>query len=87
MLPDARCDYLVLLADPAVTDSCYFDPQNLMWRDAGALMQTLHFCATAYRLAFCPAGITGAEIAASIFGSGSRLIGAGVAVVGRQVED
>lgn len=86
MLPEARCDYLVLLADPAVTDACYFDPQSLMWRDAGALMQTLHFCATAYRLAFCPAGITGTEVAEATFGAGSRLIGAGVAVVGRQDE-
>ena len=87
MLPHARCDYLVLLADPAVTDSHYSDPQSLIWRDAGALMQTLHFCATAYRLAFCPAGITGAELAAAIFGAGSRLIGVGVTVIGRQDED
>jgi hypothetical protein len=86
MLPHARSDYLVLLADPAVTDSYYFDPQSLIWRDAGALMQTLHFCATAYRLALCPAGITGTELAAAIFGADSRLIGAGVAVIGRQAE-
>jgi hypothetical protein len=86
MLPHARSDYLVFLADPAVTDSCYLDPESLIWRDAGALMQTLHFCATAYRLAFCPAGITGAELAAATFGADSRLIGAGVAVVGRQDE-
>ena len=87
MLPDAHCDYLVLLADPALTGSWYFDPESLIWRDAGALMQTLHICATAYRLAFCPAGITGAELAAAIFGDGSRMIGAGVAVVGRPDQD
>jgi hypothetical protein len=87
MLPDALCDYLVLLGDPAVTESRYSDSRSLLWRDAGALMQTLHLCATAYRLAFCPAGISGGEIASAIFGTGTRLIGAGVAVVGRTDQD
>lgn len=87
MLPDALCDYLVLLGDPAVTKSQYSEPQSLLWRDAGALMQTLHLCATAYRLAFCPAGISGTELASATFGAGTRLIGAGVAVVGRPDQD
>lgn len=86
MFPDARCDYLVLLADFAPVEAHYVESETLIWRDAGALMQTLHLCATAYRLAFCPAGIRGHELAEALFGATSRVWSVGVAVVGRPAE-
>jgi hypothetical protein len=87
MFPDARCDYLVLLADFALVEAHYVEPEMLIWRDAGALMQTLHLCATAYRLAFCPAGIRGHELAEALFGATFRVWSVGVAVVGRPAEE
>lgn len=83
IFPEADCDYLVLLADFALAEAHYERSQSLIWRDAGALMQTLHCCATAYRLAFCPAGILGFELAEVLFGPASRVAGVGVAAVGR----
>lgn len=83
LFPDADCDYLVLLADRALVEANYTWPDTLVWRDAGALMQTLHFCASAYRLAFCPGGILGWELARALFGEDSRVLAVGVAVVGR----
>ncbi len=83
VFPRSTGDYLVLLADRALVEANYADPHTLIWRDAGALMQTLHFCASVYRLAFCPAGITGRELTEALFGSQSRMLGVGAAVVGR----
>ena len=85
MLPNARGDYIVLLADRSLTASQYSSARNLVWRDAGALMQTLHFCATAFRMAFCPAGIDGSEIRDAVFGADDRFEGVGVAALGRPI--
>jgi hypothetical protein len=81
MFPQAQGDILILVADNTLTASQYENSEPLIWRDAGALMQTLHICATAFRLNFCPAGISGSELIAPYGESG--LMAAGVAVVGR----
>lgn len=83
VLPSARSDYIVLLADCQLTASQYSSARKLIWRDAGALMQTLHLCATAFRMEFCPAGIGGSELVEAIFGPNDRFEGVGVAVLGR----
>jgi hypothetical protein len=83
VLPAARSDYIVLLADRQLTASHYSSARKLIWRDAGALMQTLHLCATAFRMTFCPAGIGGSELVEAIFGTDDRFEGVGVAVLGR----
>jgi hypothetical protein len=36
-------------------------PQSLLWRDAGALSQTLNLTATAYGQAFCALGVLGEQ--------------------------
>ena len=85
ILPNARSDYIVLLADRSLTASQYSSARNLIWRDAGALMQTLHLCATAFRMAFCPVGIGGAELGDAVFGPDHRFEAVGVAILGRPV--
>ncbi|CCD86333.1 protein of unknown function [Bradyrhizobium sp. ORS 285] len=85
MFPDATSDYIVLLADQLLTSSQYSSARTLIWRDAGALMQTLHLCATAFRMAFCPAGIGGSEIRDALFAMDDRFEGVGVAVLGRTI--
>lgn len=82
LLPMAHCDMLVLIADRSRFEAVYEDPDQLIWRDAGALMQTLHLCATAARLGFCPVGIDGSDLVCDIFGDRSAMIGVGVAMVG-----
>ncbi|MFC5507086.1 nitroreductase family protein [Bosea massiliensis] len=83
ILPHAAGDFIVFLADPAKTGAVYDASTSLLWRDAGALMQTLHLAATAYRLGFCPIGGTGHDLMQAIFGPGSRMQALGMAAVGR----
>ncbi|MEI5668367.1 nitroreductase family protein [Bosea sp. CCNWLW174] len=83
ILPQAAGDFLVLVVDPTKTGAAYEAASSLAWRDGGALMQTLHLAATAYRLGFCPIGATGHDLVEAIFGPGSRLQALGMAAVGR----
>lgn len=83
VFPHSECDYLVMLADSTAVDAFYTNAESLLWRDAGALMATLHLCATAYRLAFCPAGILGLELIHALFGADPRVRALGAAVIGR----
>lgn len=83
VFPHAECDYLVMVADSTALDAFYTNAESLLWRDAGALMATLHLCATAYRLAFCPAGILGRELIQALFGVDTRVRALGAAAIGR----
>jgi SagB-type dehydrogenase family enzyme len=82
-LPNANAMSLVLLGHPALVASCYHDPSSLLWRDAGAVLQTLSLTAAAFHLAFCPVGILGHQIARAI-GMASELTAVGVARIGRE---
>lgn len=73
-----------LLGDVARVTAVYENSLSLLWRDAGALLQTLFLSATAFRLAFCPLALLGREIAEAL-GLEGRLIGAGSAVIGRSL--
>jgi SagB-type dehydrogenase family enzyme len=83
IVPAARSHFIVLAADFQRTEGHYTDHQSLVLRDAGVLLQTLHLCATAYRLAFCPLGILGHSVGQAIFGSPRAISCVGVASVGR----
>ena len=82
IVPHARGTAVVLLADAARVAAAYDNPQSLLWRDAGALLQTLFLAATAFRLAFCPLGILGHEVVQAL-GLKKRITAAGVAMIGR----
>lgn len=82
VVPLAKGTAVVFLGDMERVAAFYENPHSLLWRDAGALLQTLHLSATAFRLACCPVGLLGGELVEAI-GLEGRLIGAGVAVVGR----
>lgn len=85
VLPKARGLWLVFGAERAKTAAVYEQPESLVWRDAGALMQTCHLCATALDLAFCPLGILGHELTPALFGDTPGLMPAGIACVGRHL--
>lgn len=87
VLPEARGTALILLACLPTVSAAYENPTSLLWRDAGALLQTLALTATAHRLAFCPLGILGGEIVQAIGFDKQRVQSAGVAMVGRFLDE
>jgi SagB-type dehydrogenase family enzyme len=84
LLPDADGSALILVADIAKQEAVYERAESLAWRDAGALVQTIAMVCTAYHLAFCPLGLLGSEIVATL-GAPDRLVAAGTALVGQSV--
>ncbi len=82
LLPLAKGSSIALVADCTRTAAAYSHYESLVWRDAGALLQTLALVCEAYGLAFCPLGLLGREIVDG-FHAGSRLIAAGAAMIGK----
>jgi len=87
ILPNTRGTALVLLGDLSTVSAAYENPTSLFWRDAGALLQTLALTATAYRLAFCPLGILGGEVASAIGLDKEHSQSAGAAMIGRPLDE
>jgi hypothetical protein len=82
LLPVGRPTYLVLLGDLTLVDAAYANPGSLLWRDAGALLATLHLCAASFGLGFCPLGVLGNGLRAAIFPDLDRVVACGTAAVG-----
>lgn len=83
VLPEARGHILVLMADVATVSTVYENPLSLIWRDAGAVLQTLALVSEAYGLSFCPSGILGQEVPDALLPAGHPYLGVGVAAIGR----
>ena len=81
LLPGANGTALVLLGHPDRTRSCYDHFESLLWRDSGALLQTLFLTFVAYGARFCPMGLLGHEVTFAL-GMESDLVAAGTALVG-----
>ena len=86
VLPKALGTAIVLAGDVTRVAAVYERPESLMWRDAGALLQTLALSATAFGLAFCPLGTLGASVLRAI-GKEEQLSATGVGLVGRRSAD
>jgi hypothetical protein len=87
LLPSSRGTIMVLLGSVPVVAAVYESPMSLLWRDAGALLQTLAFAATAYQLAFCPLGILGSEVTPAIGLDTDNIQSVGIAMVGHVSAD
>ncbi|WP_275782660.1 nitroreductase family protein [Pararhizobium gei] len=85
VLPSAATHFLALLADTESVSTVYSNHESLLWRDAGAVLQTLALVSEAFGLGFCPLGILGQEAADGLLPSGHRFLGVGVAAIGRRV--
>jgi hypothetical protein len=83
LLPDARGTALVLIADQLRVGPLYDNFATLIWRDAGALLQTLALVACAYRLGFCPLGIVGNQVVSALSLSPEHALAVGCAMIGR----
>ncbi|MGT0195024.1 hypothetical protein ACVHYJ_23750 [Burkholderia pyrrocinia] len=81
VLPNANGMFLALVADMARPQRAYAHCETLVWRDAGALLQTLALVAELFGLGFCPLGILGGEITSTL-PSGDQLLAVGAAAIG-----
>lgn len=82
LLPDASQGTAIVLAgDLQRVAALYEHPESLLWRDAGALLQTLALVVAAYGHAFCPLGIVGRSVLEAI-GLEHSLTAAGVGLIG-----
>ncbi|CAG2304714.1 nitroreductase family protein [Burkholderia sola] len=86
MLPSANGAFVTLVADMARPMSAYAHSETLVWRDAGATLQTLALVAELFRLGFCPLGILGNEVVSAL-PSGEQLLAVGAAAIGLPVQD
>ena len=62
ILPTARGHLLLFTGDRRRVAGKYRPAESLLWRDAGAALQTCAMAAFAYGFAFCPLGDTGRAI-------------------------
>jgi len=83
LLPDSRPTALVFVGDVHRIEGLYDHAHSLLWRDAGALLQTLALVAAAYRLAFCPLGILGGEVVDALMLDRESALPVGCAAIGR----
>lgn len=73
---------VVMLGDWKRMSAFYTNPETLLFRDAGAILQSLSMAAAAYRVGFCPLGILGGEIVEALGMMNAELLPAGVAAIG-----
>lgn len=85
VLPEANGTFLTLVADMARPNTAYANSESLVWRDAGAMLQTIALVAELFGLGFCPLGILGNEVVAAL-PSSSQLLAVGAAAIGLKVD-
>jgi nitroreductase len=82
-LPNAAsASTIFLVADRRKYEAAYIHPESLIWRDAGALLQSLSLTATAFGLGSCILGIHGNEIGQALPGIAAQLQPCGIIKVG-----
>lgn len=82
VLPNAKGHWVALIADCRDLSRNYSDHESLLWRDAGAAIQTMGLIAEAFNLAFCPLGMLGQEIVKAIRADANDLLAVGVVALG-----
>jgi nitroreductase len=85
LVPQADGSIIVLVGDLVLISAFYENPGSLLFRDAGALLQTLALAAEAYGLGFCPLGLLGQEIVESLGLDPMNAVPLGAAVLGRRL--
>lgn len=85
VFPQATGTFLLLVADMARPSSAYANSESLVWRDTGALLQTIALVAELFGLGFCPLGILGHEVVTELQSDG-QLLAVGAAVIGLRPE-
>jgi len=76
-------DVLLFVADANVVETFYCDPETLVLRDCGALLQNLSLSCSAIDVAFAPLGPLGETAISMIVGPQDRLVAVGTAIIGK----
>lgn len=74
---------LLFVGDIERVENSYQNPASLLWRDSGAAAQACSLAAFAYEYGYCPLGINGDDILASIDPPRSSFMALGMGVFGR----
>ena len=85
LLPGADSSTVIFVGDLALIGAFYANPGSLLFRDAGALLQTLALAAEAYGLGFCPLGLLGREVVEALGLESTAAVPLGAAALGRQL--
>ena len=83
ILPTARGHLLLFAGDMRRVAEKYRPAESLLWRDAGAALQTCAMAAFAYGLAFCPLGDTGRAILDQLDPPHGEFVALGLGVFGQ----
>ena len=80
--PSAVSTLIVLVGRPNVLSLAYSNAESLLWRDSGALLQTLSMTAYGLGMGFCPLGTLGQEFIQCLPASNEMLYAVGTAWLG-----
>ncbi|WP_024514767.1 hypothetical protein [Bradyrhizobium sp. Tv2a-2] len=82
MLPCAKGHLLLFTGDLDMVDRAYENPASLLWRDAGAMLQSFAFAATVLDLAFVPLGPLGTGVLRNLRCPSSTFLAVATAFMG-----
>lgn len=81
--PRAAGHFLLLVGDLRHVDQVYENPASLLWRDAGAVLQTFSLLASAMGYSFLPLGHLGYQVLNTLDPPHPDYVAVGTAVIGR----
>ncbi|WP_138992754.1 nitroreductase family protein [Larkinella sp. C7] len=68
VVPIGDATIIWFIADQFRTESKYINPLSLIWRDAGAFLNSLQLVCCAFKIACCPLGSLGEPFISDLFG-------------------
>lgn len=83
IVPQAAGHFLLFVANLRHIAQAYEQPRSLLWRDAGALLQTLSLIATALDCAFVPFGSTGSSLLDALIAPHEDYVAVGTGIIGK----
>lgn len=83
--PDFQGTIVGLVADNAKYHAAYDEPESLVWRDSGALLQMIAMTAFAFGLESCPLGLHGGEFVSALDVNAEQLTPCGIVQIGQHV--
>ena len=83
IVPQADGHFLLFVANQRHVSQAYKQPRSLLWRDAGALLQTFSLLATALDCAFVPLGSTGSAVLDALITPHEDYVAVGTGIIGK----
>jgi hypothetical protein len=83
LIPGASGHLILFVANKRHVDQAYNDVASLLWRDAGAVLQTFALVASSFGYGFVPLGVSGSAVLSGLEAPHSDYIAVGTALIGR----